>query len=123
MKKRDSYELRNNVINMISGGKVDDKTLEQIAYGGPIETPDVLKTVDIMYDGKVRAHETTEKEVINFAARCEYFDQLIESIKLEREKYLKKKSVVEKNRKKGQKKEEPKDDEAIRLLKKSYNKK
>ena len=108
MKEIESLKLRSKVIGLINEGKVDGKTLEKLINGESIAESKVLKTLDIMSDGKTRTHETSEKEAIAFVVKSENFDEIMNSIKKEREKYLKQADRANKARKNASKKTEKK---------------
>ena len=81
MAKLDTLTLRQEAAKKILNGEVSDKVLESIMKEDIAFSTTVLRSVDILVDGKVVPHETTAKEVFDYVKKSPYYDALMEEFK------------------------------------------
>lgn len=116
MKKLENASLRKEVAIMVLNGEISDQDVECLYKGEPVFSTRVLKSFDIMADGTVRKHETTEEEVMMFVSRHQNYDELMVAIEDERNKYTQRAERAKKAREKIGKKEESECDNSAQLL-------
>lgn len=84
----DSYKLRDAVAKKVLNGEIPDKYLKSLLNEGVEFSTKVLRSVDILADGRIVNHETTAKEVFEFVSKCSYYDELMVQLEDERNLYL-----------------------------------
>ena len=87
MAKLDTLTLRQEAAKKILNGEVSDKVLESIMKEDIAFSTTVLRSVDILVDGKVVPHETTAKEVFDYVKKSPYYDALMEDLEDAHNKY------------------------------------
>ncbi len=82
------YKLRDSVINRITNGEIPNSVLQSLLAEGVEFSTKVLRSVDILADGRVVNHVTTAKEVFEFVSKCPYYDELMVQLEDERNQYI-----------------------------------
>lgn len=69
-------------------GKISEQLVEYLSRDESEPANRVLRTYDVMADGSFREHKPTEEEMVAFLSRHPQYDEIVETIKAEREKYV-----------------------------------
>jgi hypothetical protein len=69
-------------------GKISEQLVEYLSRDESEPANRVLRTVDVLADGSFREHKPTEEEMVAFLSRHPQYDEIVETIKAEREKYV-----------------------------------
>lgn len=79
-------ELQMAATKKICAGELTENDLKNI-INKESTADQIVCSIDVYGDGHVHKHTTTEAEVIDFACKCDDFDQLMKTIFTKRDEY------------------------------------
>lgn len=89
MKKNQTIaDLQMAATKKICSGDLTVEQLQNFIDEQILSPKRIIRSFDVCADGKVQKHVSTEKEAIEYACRCEDFDELVKQMASSREVYL-----------------------------------